>query len=99
MDVSLSAADSKTEPNDMNPPKISEFAPPQELIAPRELVREVAASLKSLAKVLPYAEYAAIVHHIARLRWRCRAEQRRGLSPIESESAVHRQATGRADAY
>ena len=40
-------------------------------IAPRELVREVAASLKSLAKVLPYPEYAAIVHQIAHLRWRC----------------------------
>lgn len=39
--------------------------------APRELVREVAASMKSLAKVLPYAEYAAIVHRIADLRWRC----------------------------
>ena len=39
--------------------------------AQRELVREVAASLKSLAKVLPYAEYAAIVHRIAELRWRC----------------------------
>ena len=40
-------------------------------IAPRELVREVAANLKSLAKVLPYPEYAAIVHRIAHLRWRC----------------------------
>ena len=39
--------------------------------APRELVREVAASLQSLAKVLPYPEYAAIVHRIADLRWRC----------------------------
>jgi len=39
--------------------------------APRELVREVAASLKSLAKVLPYPEYAAIVRTIADLRWRC----------------------------
>ena len=41
--------------------------------AQRELVREVAASLKSLAKVLPYAEYADIVHRIAELRWRCEA--------------------------
>ena len=40
-------------------------------VAPREVVREVAASLKSLAKVLPYPEYAAIVHRIAELRWRC----------------------------
>jgi hypothetical protein len=39
-------------------------------VAPREVVRDVAASLKSLAKVLPYAEYAAIVHRIADLRWR-----------------------------
>ena len=39
--------------------------------APREMVREVAASLKSLAKVLPYPEYAEIVHRIADLRWRC----------------------------
>jgi hypothetical protein len=41
--------------------------------APRELVREVASNMKSLAKVLPYAEYAAIVHRIADLRWRCGA--------------------------
>ena len=39
--------------------------------APPALVREVAASLKSLAKVLPYPEYAEIVHRIADLRWRC----------------------------
>ena len=39
--------------------------------APRDVVQEVAASLKSLAKVLPYSEYASIVHRIAQLRWRC----------------------------
>ena len=37
----------------------------------RELVRDVAANLKSLASVLPYPEYRAIVHRIAQLRWRC----------------------------
>ena len=49
----------------------SEAAPDLESTAPRELVQEVAASLKSLSKILPYAEYAAIVHRIAQLRWRC----------------------------
>ena len=43
-------------------------------MAPQEVVREVAANLKSLARVLPYAEYAAIVHRIARLRWRCECD-------------------------
>jgi hypothetical protein len=38
---------------------------------PRELVRDVASNLKSLARILPYAEYAAIVHRIAQVRWRC----------------------------
>lgn len=52
-------------------PENSESAWQQDLIAPREIVREVAASLKSLSKVLPYADYAAIVHRIAKLRWRC----------------------------
>ena len=45
--------------------------------APREIVREVAASLKSLSKILPYGEYAAIVHRIAQLRWRCESRERR----------------------
>lgn len=49
----------------------SDTAPDVDAMAPRELVQEVAASLKSLAKILPYAEYAAIVHRIAQLRWRC----------------------------
>jgi hypothetical protein len=49
----------------------SEAASDLESTAPRELVQEVAASLKSLSKILPYAEYAAIVHRIAQLRWRC----------------------------
>ena len=38
---------------------------------PRELLREVAASLRSLSKVVPYGEYALIVHRIARVRWQC----------------------------
>ncbi|HEY2853376.1 MAG TPA: hypothetical protein VGJ18_11050 [Gemmatimonadaceae bacterium] len=38
---------------------------------PRELLREVAASLRSLSKVVPYEEYAIIVHRIARVRWQC----------------------------
>jgi hypothetical protein len=38
---------------------------------PRELLRQVAADLKSLAKALPYDEYATIVYRIARLRCRC----------------------------
>jgi hypothetical protein len=38
---------------------------------PTELIREVATRLKTLAKALPYDEYAAIVHRVAWLRWRC----------------------------
>ena len=38
---------------------------------PRDLLREVAARTKSLSRVLPYPEYAAIVHRIARLKRRC----------------------------
>jgi hypothetical protein len=41
------------------------------LDVPRELLRQVAADLKALAKALPYDEYATIVYRIARLRWRC----------------------------
>ena len=37
---------------------------------PRDLLREVAAQTKSLSRVLPYPEYAAIVHRIARLKRR-----------------------------
>jgi hypothetical protein len=43
--------------------------PPSDV--PRDLVREVAASLESLARLLSYDEYAFIVHRIASLRWRC----------------------------
>ena len=50
--------------------------------APRDVVREVAASLKSLAKVMPYAEYAAIVHRIADLRWRCETALPNGDSDL-----------------
>jgi hypothetical protein len=73
MSGSIAAADSDSGPHDANPPRISESTGDQEPAAPRELVREVADSLRSLAKVLPYGEYAAIVHHVARLRWRCGA--------------------------
>ena len=38
---------------------------------PPEILRDVAACLKSLAKVLPYDEYVAILHQIARVKWRC----------------------------
>jgi hypothetical protein len=38
---------------------------------PRELLQYVASNLKSLARVLPYPEYAAIVRRIAEVRWRC----------------------------
>jgi len=38
---------------------------------PRSLLREVAASLRSLTKILPYEDYALIVHRIARIRWQC----------------------------
>jgi hypothetical protein len=52
------AADSTITANDM-------------LEVPRELLRQVAADLKALARALPYDEYATIVYRIARLRWRC----------------------------
>lgn len=38
---------------------------------PTEVVRMVAAGLKSLYTVLPYEEYASVVYRIARIRWRC----------------------------
>ncbi|HKW09412.1 MAG TPA: hypothetical protein VJO33_03470 [Gemmatimonadaceae bacterium] len=43
----------------------------ERLEVPRELVQQVAANLKALARTLPYDEYATIVYRIARLRWRC----------------------------
>jgi hypothetical protein len=54
-------------------PKATSFEVAQQvtLELPRELLRDVASNLKSLAKILPYAEYAAIVQRIAELRWRC----------------------------
>lgn len=79
MDGSIAAGTEKG-PNETNLPKISDSSSNEEPTAPREVVREVAASLGSLAKVLPYEEFAAIVHHIARLRWRC------GGGPASSNS-------------
>jgi hypothetical protein len=38
---------------------------------PMAIVRDVASGLKSLAKVLPYDEYAGVVYRIARVRWQC----------------------------
>ena len=38
---------------------------------PTALVQDVASGLKSLAKVLPYDEYASVVYRIARVRWHC----------------------------
>jgi hypothetical protein len=38
---------------------------------PIALVREVASELKSLAKVMPYEEYARVVYRIARVRQHC----------------------------
>jgi hypothetical protein len=38
---------------------------------PTAIVREVAAGLKSLAKIMPYDEYASVVYRIARVRWHC----------------------------
>lgn len=67
------AEDSDETRNESNASSASVTAGREEPIAPPEVVREVAASLTSLAKVLTYAEYEAIVHRIARLRWRCGA--------------------------
>jgi hypothetical protein len=39
--------------------------------APPEVVREVASQLKSLSTIMPYEEYASIVHRVARLKWQC----------------------------
>lgn len=49
----------------------STISAPESLEIPRELLRQVAADLKALAKALPYDEYATIVYRIARLRCRC----------------------------
>ena len=43
---------------------------------PPALVREVASQLKSLPNVMTYEEYAAIVHRIAGLKWRCELRAR-----------------------
>ena len=47
---------------------------------PTELLRDIATQLKSLAKVLPYDDYAAIVHRIARVRWRCEPHSARRVA-------------------
>ena len=70
MDVSLATHEPAESIHD---PDHSDSALQPDLIAPPEIVREVAASLKSLSRILPYADYAAIVHRIATLRWRCEA--------------------------
>ena len=49
---------------------------------PRELLREVAAQTKSLSRALPYPEYAAIVRHIAGVKWRYHRGTRREANPI-----------------
>jgi hypothetical protein len=63
------------ETDDLNvtEPEVTSFevAEKMNLEPPRELLREVASNLKSLATILPYAEYAAIVRRIAEVRWRC----------------------------
>lgn len=38
---------------------------------PTAVVREVASGLKSLARVMPYEDYAKVVYRIARVRWHC----------------------------
>ena len=55
------------------PPQVERLENTQEMNSelPREIVREVASNLKSLARILPYTEYAAIVRRIAEVRWRC----------------------------
>jgi hypothetical protein len=51
---------------------------------PTAIVREVAAGLKSLVKVMPYEEYARVVYRIARVRWHC--ELAAAYSPLGDES-------------
>ena len=57
---------------------------------PTELLRDIATRLKSLAKVLPYDDYAAIVHRIARVRWRCEQSERSDVSGATQSSASKR---------
>lgn len=59
------------------PPPAASFEVTQQVEGelPRELLRDVASNLKSLARILPYAEYAAIVHRIAEVRWRCTGQR------------------------
>lgn len=61
------------------PPQVERLENTREMNSelPREILREVASNLKSLARILPYAEYASIVRRIAEVRWRCE----RGLEP------------------
>ena len=45
--------------------------PATDVEVPSEIIREVAAGFKALAKVTPYDEYVSIVYRVARLKWRC----------------------------
>jgi hypothetical protein len=66
---------SSRETDDLNvtEPEVTTFEVAQQVNVepPRELLRDVAANLTSLATILPYPEFAAIVHRIAEVRWRC----------------------------
>ena len=59
----------------------TEHAYPTDSEVPRALVNQVAASLKSLARVMPYEEYAPLVHRIAELKWRCSRSKGDEVSP------------------
>jgi hypothetical protein len=61
----------------------STMTKPERLEVPRELVRQVAANLRALAKALPYDEYATIVYRIARVRWRCELAEGEGGQALE----------------
>ena len=61
----------ETEPDRARQPQDYDRDSDFEAEPPRNLLREVAASLRSLAKVLPYEDYALIVHRIARVRLQC----------------------------
>lgn len=67
MDASVAAGFGESQREDNAPDSTGRG----DLHVPRDIVQDVAASLRSLAKVLPYSEYASIVHRIAHLRWRC----------------------------
>lgn len=69
------------------PPQVERLENTQELNAelPREILREVASNLKSLARILPYTEYAEIVRRIAEVRWRCELLE---LTASSSSSAL-----------